>query len=54
MKVQLRCELTCGDDESIVFDSDGFNLRGQLEFVSITGRVEQLADYSVEGHGWDG
>ncbi len=48
------CGLTCGDDEAVVFDADGFNLGGQLEFVSISGRVEQLMDDIVEGQRWDG
>ena len=46
--------LACGDDEAVVFDPDGFNLGGQLEFVSISGRVEQLMDDIVEGQGWNG
>ena len=46
--------LACGDDEAVVFDPDGFNLRWELEFVSIYGRVEQLMDDAVEGGGWDG
>jgi len=48
------CRLACGDDEAVVFNPDGFNLRRQLEFISIGRRVEQLMDDAVEGHGWDG
>ena len=32
--------LMCGDNEGIVFDPDGFNLRWKLEFVAIGRRVE--------------
>ena len=47
------CGLACGDDETVVFDPDGFNLRRELEFVSISRRVEQLMDDTVEGRGWN-
>ncbi len=41
--------LACGDDEAVVFNSNGFNLRWKLEFVPVSGRVEQLMDDAIEG-----
>lgn len=49
-----QSRLACGDDETVVFNSNGFNLRWKLELVPVIGRVEQLMDDAVEGQGWDG
>ena len=46
--------LACGDDEAVVFNSNGFNQRWKLKLVPVSGRVEQLIDDAIEGHGWDG
>ena len=46
--------LASGDDEAVVLDPDGLNLRWKLELVPVYGRVEQLMDDAVEGGGWDG